>query len=286
MNLLVRHELNVNEIVSLMNMGQSRISRHLKILTDSGLLMSRRDGLWVFYRAADSGRGGELVEFFKNIITSDESMARDLNSFDSLLKERVQERTRFFDSLAPQWDSIKSGLVGDDCVMRDFFAFLEQCDVIADLGCGTGLLIPFLKEKAKRVIGVDRSPRMLEQAVVNLKDINDGIDLRIGELEHLPMRDNEADAAVISMVLHYLASPFEAVQEAARVVKKGGSLVIVDLDKHSNEEMRHRYGHRWLGFTVDEIREWLISAGFRAGQVDARDIHMGQRMNFFISKRK
>ena len=286
MNLLVRHELNVNEIVSLMDMGQSRISRHLKILTDSGLLLSRRDGLWVFYRAADSGRGGELVECFKKIIYSDQSMKQDLKELDYLLKERAREKTRFFDSLAPQWDSIKSGLVGDDCVTRDFFALLEPCDIIADLGCGTGLLIPYLKEKTNRVIGVDRSPRMLEQARTNCKDIQDGIDFRIGELEHLPMREHEADAAVISMVLHYLARPFEAIQEAARVVKRRGTLIVVDLDKHSNEDMRHRYGHRWLGFSVDEIKSWLVRAGFSVSQTDERHIQKGLRMNFFISKRK
>ena len=127
---------------------------------------------------------------------------------------------------------------------------------------------------------------MLEQARTNCKDIQDGIDFRIGELEHLPMREHEADAAVISMVLHYLARPFEAIQEAARVVKRRGTLIVVDLDKHSNEDMRHRYGHRWLGFSVDEIKSWLVRAGFSVSQTDERHIQKGLRMNFFISKRK
>ena len=107
MNLLLNHELNVNEIVSVMGMGQSRISRHLKILTDSGLLISRRDGLWVFYRAATDGRGGALAGAFKTFIKDDESLSRDLSALDLLLKKREDEKNRFFDSIAGEWDSIK-----------------------------------------------------------------------------------------------------------------------------------------------------------------------------------
>lgn len=286
MNLLLNHELNVNEIVSVMGMGQSRISRHLKILTDSGLLISRRDGLWVFYRAATDGRGGALAGAFKTFIKDDESLSRDLSALDLLLKKREDEKNRFFDSIAGEWDSIKDQIMDNVTVTDDIISLFEKCSVAADLGCGNGKLLPRLREKAGLVIGVDKSSQMLDEARRNLSSDGAGIELRIGEIEHLPMRDGEADAAVINMVLHYLASPYDGINEAGRILKKGNRLVIVDLDKHSNEEMRERFGHRWLGFSVDELGGWLARGGFHVAEVMRRDVKKGLTMNIILSIRE
>ena len=286
LNLLLRHELNVNEIVSVMDMGQSRVSRHLKILTDCGLLKSRRDGLCVFYSAAGEGRGGRFNEQFREFLAADEELARDYTGMKSVLDEGFREKARFFDSMAPDWNGVRRAIIGDLDISSEITGRLGKCGVAADLGCGTGELLPLLRLKAKLVIGVDKSPRMLEEAEKRLAQNGKGIELRIGEMEHLPMRDRETDAAVINMVLHYLESPAAAVQEAGRVLAGGGTLIVVDLDKHQNEEMRKKYEHRWLGFPRKTVERWLSDAGFMPVEFAQFDAQGDLTINMFVSAKK
>jgi ArsR family transcriptional regulator len=286
LNILYTHELNVNEIVSIMGMGQSRVSRHLKILTDSGLLKYRRDGLWVFYRAEKEGRGGELLGLLSDFIRTDGEMSADYELLSNVIEEGYRQRTRFFDSLASDWNDIKQSIFGDFNISEAIIERIGRCDVAADLGCGTGELLPYIRQKAKKVIGVDKSPKMLEMAG-RRQSLNDkGIELRIGEIEHLPMRDREADAAVINMVLHYLPSPERAIYEAGRVVKNGGALIIADLDKHRDEQMRTKYSHRWLGFTRKNIERWLSDAGFNLAEFSQFDVLNGLKIDLYVSVKK
>jgi len=286
LNLLMHHELNVNEIVMVMGMGQPRISRHLKILTDCGLLKSRRDGLWVFYSASKDGRGGHFNDFFNKFIAGDKELNSDYATMKSILEEGLKEKTRFFDSIAPNWDDIKQTIFGDLNISGEILERVNQCDVAADLGCGTGELLPYMKQKAKRVIGVDKSPKMLEEAGHRLASNDRGIELRIGEIEHLPMRDGEADTAVMNMVLHHLPSPDAGIYEAGRVLKSGGSLIIVDLEKHQNEEMRKNYEHRWLGFTRKNIERWLGAGGFSPREFMQYDVRNGLKINLYVSEKE
>jgi ubiquinone/menaquinone biosynthesis C-methylase UbiE/DNA-binding transcriptional ArsR family regulator len=283
LNLLLRHELNVNEIVTVMGMGQPRISRHLKILTDCGLLKYRRDGLWVFYSASREGQGGRFNELFQDFVVGDSELNSDYLAMKGILEEGMKEKTRFFDSIASDWDDIKKGIFGTINISEEIVGRITYCNIAADLGCGTGELLIPIRQKAKHVIGVDKSPKMLEEAEHRLASNGKGIELRIGEMEHLPMRDQEADVAVINMVLHHLPSPDSSILEAGRVLKKGGSLIIVDLEKHQNEEMRKKYEHRWLGFTRKNIERWLSVGGFQPQefvQYDARD---GLKIDLFVS---
>ena len=286
LNLLLHHELNVNEIVMVMGMGQPRISRHLKILTDCGLLKSRRDGLWVFYSASKDGRGGNFNEFYYKFIAGDSELNSDYAAMKGVLEEGSRERTRFFDSIASNWDDIKQSIFGDLNISSEILERIKQCDVAADLGCGTGELLPYMKQKAKRVIGVDKSPKMLEEAEHRLASNGRGIELRIGEIEHLPMRDGEADTAVINMVLHHLPSPDAGIHEAGRVLKSGGSLIIVDLEKHQNEEMRKNYEHRWLGFTRKNIERWLGAGGFLPREFVQYDVRNGLKIDLYVSEKE
>ncbi len=286
LNLLLRHELNVNEIVNVMGMGQPRISRHLKILTDCGLLKYRRDGLWVFYSASGEGQGGRFNELFQSFVDSDSELNSDYKTMRGILEEGMKEKTRFFDSIASDWDDIKRGIFGTVNISKEIIGRITNCNIAADLGCGTGELLIPIKQKAKQVIGVDKSPKMLEEAEHRLASNGKGIELRIGEMEHLPMRDQEADVAVINMVLHHLPSPDSSILEAGRVLKKGGWLIIVDLEKHQNEEMRKKYEHRWLGFTRKNMERWLSVGGFSPQefvQYDARD---GLKIDLFVSIKK
>jgi ubiquinone/menaquinone biosynthesis C-methylase UbiE len=286
LNILYSHELNVNEIVSIMGMGQSRISRHLKILTDCGLLKYRRDGLWVFYSVDWDGPGGKLLDLLSGFIQSDEEMNADFAKLSDAIEEGSRQRTRFFDSIASDWNDIKHSIFGDFNISEAIAGKINRCDVAADLGCGTGELLPYIKHKAKKVIGIDKSPKMLEMAARRQNMNGKGIELRRGEIEHLPMRDREANTAVINMVLHHLPSPDRAIVEAARVLKNGGSLIIADLDKHRNEQMRIKYAHRWLGFTRKSVERWLTDAGFVMSEFSQFGVQNGLAVDLYVSVKR
>lgn len=272
LHIFTHYELNVNEIVDIMGMGQSRISRHLKILADAQLLTFRRDGLWTFYSAATRGEGHRFSEAVKYLFDDDPIFAKGLEKVKQVLDERSRETVRFFDSIAEDWEKLKREIFGDIDLNGLILQNIPPSDTIVDLGCGTGDLLGLLKEKAGRVIGVEKSPRMLEEARRRFADQETGIELRIGQLEHLPLREAEADLAVINMVLHHLPDPLKALQEVHRVLKKGNTFIIVDLLTHNQENMRERYGDRWLGFSETEMKNWLDSSGFSIKKMESFDL--------------
>lgn len=261
-NLLLRFELNVGEIVQVMAMGQSRISRHLKILTDGGILTQRKDGLWVFYRCSDPQTiGGRFIACLHPFFEQDEQMRDDLHRAARIIEERTTDTKRFFDSIAPKWSRLSQEVLGDFDLAGEIASALPACTTAVDLGCGTGEFLPILRQRADQVIGVDNSPRMLAQAEKRLTGL-DGISLRIGELSHLPLRDQEADAGLLSLVLHHLTDPRAVIQEISRVLRPGGTFVVIDFVNHHNEMMRKRFGDRWLGFDPAELETWLEAEGF------------------------
>lgn len=271
-HLSIHFELNVNEIVSIMEMGQSRISRHLKILTDSCLLRSRRDGLWTFYSIAPEGSGHDFIEAVKYVFEGDPVFTGDLERAQRVLDQRAMESVRFFDAIAEDWEEMKRNIIGDAGINAKIISAVPECGTVVDLGCGTGDLLAPLTAKAGQVIGVEKSSRMLEAARRRFAGDGENVELRIGELEHLPVRDGEADAAVINMVLHHLAEPLKAIKEVYRLLKKGNVFIIADLLQHQQELMRERFGDRWLGFSIEEIARWLGSCGFEMEKTEIFDL--------------
>jgi len=260
LNLLIHYELNVNEIVSIFEMGQSRISRHLKILTDCGLLQSRRDG---------------------KLVDSDLELTLDLEKNEEKIKEIFKKREVFFDEMAPKLDIVKSEIFGDLNLESIIVQKIKANKVFADLGCGNGELLIEVSEKMDWLIGVDRSRVMLEESKRKFKEKKVIAELRIGELEKLPIDENEIDFGIINMVLHHMEKPEIALSEASRVIKSGGELLIVELDKHSNEKMRSKFGHRWLGFLESEIAEWLNRYEFKLDEIETYDLNLGLKMKFY-----
>ena len=259
---LFHYELSVNELVSLLGMGQSRISRHLKILTEAGLLQSRRDGLWVFYSAEPEGPGHDFLGSVIAFMQDDESCRSDLDMASRIIEERTLKTRQFFNDIADDWDEMNREILGDfslpDVILR---AVPENCGVAADLGCGTGEVLEHLRGACRELIGVDDSPRMLELARRRFGDNMNGISLRIGELDYLPLRDGEADFICINLVLHHLSRPSTSLGEIARVLHPGGLVLATDFDQHSQESMRTMYGDRWLGFSLDELSAALVKTG-------------------------
>lgn len=273
-NVLLRYELNVGEIVQLMDMGQSRISRHLKILADSELVECRRDGLWAFYRASDAGVGRAFLDGIGPLLDGEPVFEKDLARAERVIRERTAQTRQFFDSIADEWDRLNSEVFGDLDLRGEVIGRMPQCESAADLGCGSGELLALMAAKASTVIGVDNAPKMLELAEERFQG-DARMSLRIGELSHLPLRDGEADCAVVSLVLHHLARPIEALTEAQRILDSGGRLLVAEFDKHNNEVMRTDYGDRQLGIDKDQMLEWLEKAGFTVSEVTEYNVNMG-----------
>ncbi len=283
-NILARYELNVGEIVQALDMGQSRISRHLKILADSGLLECRRDGLWAFYKAAESGPGKMFLDAASDLLAEDETLADDLDRARQVVRDRAVVSRQFFDSIASEWQRLRQDVLGDfDLAGKVRESLPESCPVLADLGCGLGDMIDALRGKADKIIGVDNSPRMLDLAGQRLAGVK-GLSLRIGELSHLPLKDGEADCAVMSMVLHHMSQPVDALLESSRAMKSGGELIIVDFDKHENESMRKEYGDHRLGFDRPKLEGWLTEAGFKVAGQELFPVRKG--LTVFVLKAK
>ena len=282
MSILLENEFNVNEIMNVFGMIQSRISRHLKILSDCGLLNSRRDGLWIFYTASEEGQ--RILNSLKDLTTDETRFKKDRVKADRLKQDRKKRTSLFFDKMAEDWDSMKRDIIGDFSLGKIITDRLKPCRIAVDLGCGTGDLLSVLEGKAGSVIGVDNSPKMLEEAKKRFIK-NEKISLRIGELEHLPLRDGEADLAVLNMALHHLQSPFDVLMETSRVLSKGGKLVLSDLDKHENEVLRTKYGDRWLGFEADELENWLRTSGFEIEESGQYPLKKEMRANVIIARK-
>lgn len=262
-NVLLHHELSVNELVRLLETGQSGISRHLKILTDSGLLHCRRSGVWAFYSADKANSNETFMNSLQSLFKEEPSLAQDLLRAQTLIKERSLETKQFFNTIAHKWDLLKLEILGSFDLNSVIVESIGPCPEAADLGCGTGELLSVLKKNIGKTIGVDSSSSMLDESRKRFSDENDSIDLRLGELEHLPLRDRETEAAVISLALHHLSQPELAITEAKRILKPGGTLIIAEFEKHKNERFQKKYGDRWPGFSQEEVEKWLIQNSFK-----------------------
>jgi len=249
-------------------MGQSRISRHVKILADAGLVDSWKEGAWGLYYMVENGPGRQFIEAVRYLFEGDPLLENDLIRAARIVEERTQNTRRFFNTIADSWGRLKQQIIGDFDLNQVIFKDISNYDVAVDLGCGTGDLLESMKAHAKSVIGVDSAPGMLEAARKRYHNGNSDIDIRLGEIEHLPLSDNEVDLAVISLVLQYLDKPEDAITEVSRVIRPKGMFIIADFEKHTNQAFREKYGARWLGFDFREVTAWLADKNFETIAID------------------
>jgi ubiquinone/menaquinone biosynthesis C-methylase UbiE/DNA-binding transcriptional ArsR family regulator len=264
--LLDQQELTVSELCAVLQLPQSTVSRHLKLLGDAGWVSVRRDGTSRYYTLALDGAGGAHSDIWK--LTKPQLVARtdaeqDGRRLARVIGRRSESSARFFATSAGEWDRLRAELFGREFVHGALVGLLPPHWVVADLGCGTGAMLPVLAPHVARVIGVDASDEMLAAARDRARAFGN-VELRTGTLEALPIDAASVDAATLMLVLHHLASPVEALKEAARVLKPGGRLLIVDMTPHDHEEYRQRMGHVWLGFADEQMRRLLTQAGFDA----------------------
>jgi SAM-dependent methyltransferase len=260
--LLGRHELSVSELCEALRLPQSTVSRHLKVLADDGWVAARAEGVNRYYRQArlDSGAKRLWQVVRREVMTLPEA-AQDAARVGQVLRARQTPSQQFFSTAAGQWDALRAELFGARAGLAGLLALLPDTLVVGDLGCGTGAVAAELAPYVGRVIAVDESKPMLAAARRRLGAF-DNVELRSGALESLPLADGELDAAVHSLVLHYVANPVVALEEARRGLRTGGRLVVVDMMAHGEAELRERLGHVWPGFTAEQMRGWLAETGF------------------------
>jgi ArsR family transcriptional regulator len=272
---LIGNELSVNEIVELFAMGQSRISRHLKILTDCGLLLCRRDGLRSFYSVPSSGDERRFIDDAAYLWDGVDLISLDRAKVGDLLRKRTERAVRYFNRVASLWTRERAEILSGFDLNSAILPLVRDSNVVVDLGCGNGELLCMLSRTAQHAIGVDNSTRMIETARKNGTDAGLTLDLRIGEVDHLPLRDGEADVAVMALTLHHLSRPDLAFLEISRVLNQSGKIIIVDFEKHTDENMRLQYHDHWLGFSRDELQQWLASARMKISSYESVQLNTG-----------
>ena len=261
--LLERQELTVSELCAVLQLPQSTVSRHLKMLLDAEWVLSRKDGTSRYYSIALDGGSGARTQLWD--ITRDSMADRvganhDARRLSRVLDSRRTASQEFFATSAGEWDRLRDDLFGREFVPEALLGLLPSTWEVADLGCGTGALVARLAPFVARAIGVDASAEMLAAARERVAGLNN-VDLRPGSLEALPIETESLDAVTLMLVLHHLPAPAEALAEATRVLKPGGRLLLVDMVAHEREEYRQRMGHVWLGFDEGQIRRFAGQAG-------------------------
>jgi len=262
--LLDRHELTVGELCAALQLPQSTVSRHLKTLSDEGWVSARAEGTsrrYVMPRSELDPSARGLWQLVRDQVGATPSARQDLVRAERLLQERRTASQAFFSSTAGQWGRVRAELYGARTDLAPLAALLDPPYVVGDLGCGTGQTTAALAPFVAHVIAVDESEAMLAAARERVGH-HDNVEVRSGRLEELPIDDATLDVAVLSLVLHFVVDPAAVCREAARVLRPGGCLLVVDMQPHEREEYQQQMGHVWLGFSDKQISRFLTGAGF------------------------
>jgi SAM-dependent methyltransferase len=272
---LERHELTVSELCVVLQLPQSTVSRHLKTLADAQWAMSRRDGTSRYYSMSlddlDAG-ARRLWPMIREQVATTSGADHDERRLKSVLARRRSKSEEFFSSASGQWDHLREELFGASFQLHALLALLDGVAVVGDLGCGTGQLSELVAPHVARVIAVDGSGDMLKTARRRLKD-RDNVDVRLGTLEALPIDNGVLDIAMMGLVLHHVPDPAVALNEAARVLKSRGRVLIVDMLPHDRADYQQQMGHVWLGFPERQLRKLLAAAGFDSVRIHALPIN-------------
>lgn len=269
LRLVERHELAVAELCTVLQLPQSTVSRHLKVLADDGWLAVRSEGTSRLYRLALTQldpAARRLWSLLREQTAQGGIAEQDDRRLATVLAGRRTRSQAFFGSAAGQWDRLRREMYGERFDLAGLAGLLDQDWTVGDLGCGTGQMAETLAPFVLQVIAVETSRAMLAAAKRRLEGLAN-VELRRGELEALPIDDGALDAAVICLVLHHVAEPAAVFAEAARALRPGGRLLLIDMLQHDRAEYRQQMGHVWLGFAPAQISEWLGQAGFEPARV-------------------
>ncbi len=263
--LLAAGEFNVKDLTRILGQSQPRVSRHLKLLAAAGLVERYQEGSWVFFRVRDD-RAGQMIRAIiaDGIDPHDALLARDRERADAIRAERDAAAQAYFRDNAAEWDRIRALHVPEAVVtnaMREVMG-AAPLELLVDLGTGTGHVLEVFAPQANSAVGIDMNRQMLAYARARMDRLGlPHVQLRQGDLFNVPLAEASADAVVLHQVLHFLDDPALAIREAARLLRPGGRLLIVDFAPHDLEELRETFAHRRLGFSREQMGKWLADAG-------------------------
>lgn len=256
-------QLAVGELVRVVQLPQSTVSRHLKVLRNSGWVKSRSEGSASFFRMNRDDVEDAATEVWRVVLDDFQKTLQhreDQARLAAVLTERITDSRSFFGKLHRQWDALRDQLYGRDFWLPTLLELLPRGLTVADFGCGTGEALAAMSPVVERAIGVDREPAMIEAAKVRCADL-DNVELIAAEMDELPLSDGEIDAALVMLVLHHTDDPASVLAECRRVLTPDGRLVILDMIAHDRADWAESMGHVHLGFSAAQIAELAESAG-------------------------
>ncbi|MEN3931305.1 metalloregulator ArsR/SmtB family transcription factor [Microvirga sp. W0021] len=263
--LLQGGELSVSDLTDILGQSQPRISRHLKLLVDAGLIERHREGAWAFFSLAQETDISRILStIFECLDISDRIIANDRDRLTLVRQQRAEKAQGYFSRLANEWDRLRSLHASEEAVDKAILDILGDKPIrgLLDLGTGTGHILKLLGDKASRIVGLDASHAMLSVARANLEKAGlSGVELRQGDIHVLPFERDEFDLIVLHQVLHYFDDPARAIREASRYLRPGGRLLIIDFAPHNLEFLREEQEHRRLGFSTEQMTGWFNEAG-------------------------
>ncbi len=258
-------EMNVTELTHVLSQSQPRVSRHLKLMTEAGLITRHKEGNWVLFRQREEGRGGALSRALVEMLPAhDAILAEDLLRLEQIRQQRQAQAANYFAANAVEWQKLRSLHVQEDEVEAAMLAMLGQTkfNTILDLGTGTGRMLELFAAKGGQLWGVDQSRDMLAIARANIERAGlKHVQIRHADIYALPFADATADLISIHQVLHFLDDPQRALLEARRVLKPGGQMLIVDFAPHEVEDLRSAHAHRRLGVSAEQMSGILARSG-------------------------
>lgn len=269
--LLADGDLTVSDLTEILGQSQPRISRHLKLLAEEDLIERYQEGAWAYFRLKQDGAASALIQTLLAATVEDEPvLARDGERLGTVKRARAERAQAYFSRNASEWDELRRLHVSDAAVEKELLRLIGKTpvDSLLDLGTGTGLILKLLSNVYRRAVGVDASRDMLSVARANLDKA--GIlkaSVRHGDILNLPVEGQDFDLITIHQVLHFLDQPELAIAEAARVLRPGGRLLIVDLAPHNLEYLRDDHAHVRLGFSHQIVSEWLEKVGLEVQEV-------------------
>lgn len=272
--LLSAGDLTVTDLIDILGQSQPRVSRHLRLLTEAGLVERHQEGAWAFFRTVDDGLAAKLVAHLLGALDpADAQLARDRERLQAVRKRRSERAASYFSENAAAWDQLRSLHVDEARVEKTMLDLIGSRPIQAmlDLGTGTGRLLELFAPVYQRGVGVDGSREMLEVARSNLdRGGLSRVQVRQGDIYMLPTPANQFDLATIHQVLHFLDDPAAAIREAARALAPCGRLLIVDFAPHELDFLRDEHQHRRLGFSHEQVAAWLEEAGLEL--LETRDL--------------
>jgi len=259
---LERHPLTVGELCTVLQMPQSTVSRHLRVLLEEGWLKARSERASREYRRAElDAESAQLWQVVRGSVEGSATAEEDARRLRGVLADRRTRSQEFFRSSAGRWDAVRRELYGRDAELLPLLGLLDENWVAGDLGCGTGRTTAALAPFVRKVIAVDSSAEMLAAAAARV-GARPNVELRRGELEAVPVGDGELDAAILMLVLQHVVDPGVVFSEVARVLRGGGRVLVVDMVPHEREDLQDRLEHVWQGFSGPQVEGWLTEAGF------------------------